>query len=151
MYVPRFLIVWFVSLSVMSLSNVHHRQLSGSCTISTQRYIDVWSDIRNAAGYMEQFTVSACLLNSVTLPSRYPVSTKKSSGRISSCISGRSTFAYLTTIFLVSVGSCESGAWYPGRGRPSVGGQDVLLVPGPGQPLPHHGVPTWRSVLVLPS
>ena len=30
-----------------------------------------------------------------------------------------------------------------------MGGQDVLLVPGPGQPLPHYGVPTRRLVLVL--
>ena len=44
----------------------------------------------------------------------------------------------------ILVGSCESGAWYPGGGWPPVGRQDVLLLPGPRQPLPYHGVPTRR-------
>ena len=38
----------------------------------------------------------------------------------------------------------EGGEGHPGGGGPPVGGQDVLLLPGPRQPLPHHGVPPRR-------
>ena len=41
---------------------------------------------------------------------------------------------------------CPREGWegHPGGGGPPVGGQDVLQLPGPGQPLPHHGVPARR-------
>ena len=43
----------------------------------------------------------------------------------------------------------QSGERCARGGGPPVDRQDVLLLPGPSQPLPHHGVPTRRSVLTL--
>ena len=34
-------------------------------------------------------------------------------------------------------------AGYPGGGGPPVGGEDVLQLPGPHQPVPGDGVPAW--------
>ena len=41
---------------------------------------------------------------------------------------------------------CPREGWegHPGGGGPPVGGQDVLQLPGPRKPLPHHGVPARR-------
>ena len=41
---------------------------------------------------------------------------------------------------------CPREGWegHPGGGGPPVGGQDVLQLPGPSKPLPHHGVPARR-------
>ena len=44
--------------------------------------------------------------------------------------------------------SCQGRERYLGGGRQPLGGEDVLLLPRRGQPLPHHGVFTWRYVHV---
>ena len=42
-------------------------------------------------------------------------------------------------------GSRQGGEGHVGGGRPAVGGQDVLLLPGRGDALPRHGVPARRG------
>jgi hypothetical protein len=43
--------------------------------------------------------------------------------------------------FYCAGGASEGREGHPGGHGPLVGHQDALLLPGPRQPLPHHGVP----------
>jgi hypothetical protein len=55
-----------------------------------------------------------------------------------------SVYLKLLEPMLYAGGAREGGEGHSGGGGPSVGRQNVLLLPGPSQPLPHHGVPARR-------